>query len=83
MQHMEITNDLVFTTEEVASLLRTHRNMVDRLRRNGLISGIKLGKGFIYSAVEINRFLERYAGEDLSNDSSQKEAKENTERRSI
>lgn len=80
---MEITNDLVFTTEEVASLLRTHRNMVDRLRRNGLINGIKLGKGFIYSAVEINRFLERYAGEDLSNDSAQKEAKENTERRSI
>lgn len=79
---MEITNDLVFTTEEVAEKLRTHRNMVDRLRKLGLITGIKLGKGFIYSAKEIESFLERYAGEDLSNKEAMLEAKKRTERRS-
>ena len=38
---MGITNDLVFTTEEVAQKLKTHRNMVDKLRRNGLLHGTR------------------------------------------
>lgn len=73
------TNDRAYTTEEVAELLRTHRNMVDRLRKNGLINGIKLGKGFIYSASEIARFFDRYAGMDLSNEFAMKEARREVE----
>lgn len=78
---METTNDLVFTTDEVAEKLKTHRNMVDRLRRNGLINGIKLGKGFIFSGQELNRFLTSYAGMDLSNDSAMQEARREVERK--
>ena len=78
---METTNDLVFTTDEVAEKLKTHRNMVDRLRRNGLINGIKLGKGFIFSEQELNRFLTSYAGMDLSNDSAMQEARREVERK--
>jgi excisionase family DNA binding protein len=81
-RNMESTNDLAYTTEEVATLLRTHRNKIDQLRKNGLISGIKLGKGFIYAASEVQSFLDRYAGEDLSNEQAMLDAKSKRERRS-
>lgn len=68
------------TTEEVADRLRTHRNMVDRLRKNGLIAGIKLGKGFIFSDSEIQNFLSTYAGMDLSNDFQMQEARRTVEK---
>lgn len=79
---MGTTNDLVLTTEEVASALHTHRNMVDRLRRNGLINGIKLGKGFIFATTEIESFLKNYAGMDLSNEVAMQEARREIERES-
>ena len=65
---MATTNDLVFTTEEVADLLKVNRKIIDSLRKTGILHGIKLGKGFIFSANEINRFLEDYEGADLSNE---------------
>lgn len=74
--NMGITNDLVFTTEEVAQKLKTHRNMVDKLRRNGLLNGIKLGKGFIYPCTEVEAFLTTYAGTDLSNEEAMIHEKE-------
>ena len=70
-----------YTTAEVANRLHTHRNMIDRLRRNGLLNGIKLGKGFIYSEEEVQRFLRNYAGLDLSNESNMLEARRTVERR--
>ena len=70
-----------YTTAEVATRLHTHRNMIDRLRRNGLLNGIKLGKGFIYSEEEVQRFLRNYAGLDLSNESNMLEARRTVERR--
>ena len=76
---MENTNDLVYTTEEVAQKLKTHRNMIDRLRRNGLLNGIKLGKGFIYSDTEVRIFLTTYAGFDLSNDIEMEKARRQAE----
>ena len=79
---MDPTNNLVLTTEEVAQKLHTHRNMVDRLRKNGLINGIKLGKGFIYAITEIESFLTKYAGMDLSNESAMQEARRTIERKS-
>lgn len=70
-----------YTTAEVATRLHTHRNMIDRLRRNGLLNGIKLGKGFIYSEEEVQRFLRNYAGLDLSNETNMLEARRTVERR--
>ena len=65
---MTTTNDLVFTTEEVADLLKVNRKLIDSLRKTGILHGIKLGKSFIFSANEIDRFLKEYEGADLSNE---------------
>ena len=73
---MELSDLKTYTTAEVATRLHTHRNMIDRLRRNGLLSGIKLGKGFIYSEEEVQRFLRNYAGLDLSNETNMLEARQ-------
>ena len=78
---MERTNDLVFTTEETAELLKVNRKIIDSLRKTGCLNGIKLGKTFIFSAVEINRFLEHYEGADLSNEFTMQEARRNVDRR--
>ena len=78
---MELSDLKTYTTAEVATRLHTHRNMIDRLRRNGLLNGIKLGKGFIYSEEEVQRFLRNYAGLDLSNESNMLEARRTVERR--
>lgn len=78
---MELSDLKTYTTAEVATMLHTHRNMIDRLRRNGLLSGIKLGKGFIYSEEEVQRFLRNYAGLDLSNETNMLEARRTVERR--
>lgn len=78
---MELSDLKTYTTAEVATRLHTHRNMIDRLRRNGLLSGIKLGKGFIYSEEEVQRFLRNYAGLDLSNETNMLEARRTVERR--
>lgn len=78
---MELSDLKTYTTAEVATRLHTHRNMIDRLRRNGLLSGIKLGKGFIYSEEEVQRFLRNYAGLDLSNETTMIEARRTVERR--
>lgn len=78
---MELSDLKTYTTAEVATRLHTHRNMIDRLRRNGLLNGIKLGKGFIYSEEEVQRFLRNYVGLDLSNESNMLEARRTVERR--
>lgn len=78
---MELSDLKTYTTAEVATRLHTHRNMIDRLRRNGLLNGIKLGKGFIYSEEEVQRFLRNYAGLDLSNETNMLEARRTVERR--
>ena len=72
---MTTTNDLVFTTEETADLLKVNRKIIDSLRKTGVLNGIKLGKTFIFSAKEIDRFLEQYEGTDLSNEFQMEQAR--------
>lgn len=61
-------NQLVFTTRELADQLKTHEARVGMWRQCGAIKGIKKGKEYIFSRSEVERFLEDYAGYDLSNE---------------
>lgn len=58
---------LTLTTSEVAEHLNTSRNLIDILRQEGAITGIKKGNGYIYPVREIERFLDRWVGLDMSN----------------
>lgn len=78
---MENTNDLAVTTEMAAKLLNTTVNNMHRLRQTGCIRAVKLGKNFLYSMDEIKRFLNDYAGMDLSNEANMIEARELIERK--
>lgn len=56
------------TTAELAEALHCNTRQIGRLRRNGLIGGIRAGHGFVYSEKEIERFYDLYSGFDLSSD---------------
>ena len=58
---------LTLTTSEVATHLNTSRNLIDILRQEGAITGIKKGNGYIYPVREIERFLTEWIGLDISN----------------
>ena len=58
---------ITLTTKEVAEQLCTSRNMVDTLRQEGAIIGIKKGNGYIFHYKEIERFVEEFTGLDMSN----------------
>lgn len=55
-----------YTKQEVAALIKTSPQFVDVLETFGLIKGIKMPNATIYSLAEVLKFLNTYAGEDLS-----------------
>lgn len=56
----------LYTVEEIASILKTNKNTVYDLIRNGHLIGLKLGRIKI-TKFELLRFLKVYNGKDLSN----------------
>jgi hypothetical protein len=60
--------DEFYTQAELAKLLHCNIRQIGKMRRNGLISAIKIGHGYIYRRSDINTFWNRYIGMDLSND---------------
>lgn len=61
---MRSMNELLEVTE-VAKLLKCNKNKVYDLIKSGALQGLKLGRMKV-STIEINSFLERNAGRDLS-----------------
>lgn len=57
-------NELLEVTD-VAKLLKCNKNKVYDLIKSGALQGLKLGRMKV-STIEINSFLERNAGRDLS-----------------
>jgi len=58
---------LTYTTAQLAAELNTTRNLVDILRQEGALTGIKKGNGYIFTHAEIEQFLNEWIGLDMSN----------------
>lgn len=48
---------VTYTTEELQTILHCGRGAIDNYRKAGLLTGVKLGKGYIYTKEEIDKFL--------------------------
>lgn len=57
----------MLTQEEVCELLNTHVDTLRTLREVGVIRATKIGKCYMFSQFEIERFQREYPGYDLSN----------------
>lgn len=66
LKKLSFSEQKTYTTAEVAEIFHTYEDKVNAWRKAGLIKGIKKGRGWIYSSVEIDRFLESVRGKDLS-----------------
>lgn len=72
---------LTYTTAQLAAELNTSRNLIDILRQEGALIGIKKGNGYIFHYREIERFLQEFAGMDMSNRQAIRESMVEIERR--
>lgn len=63
----QLVEQLTYTTHELAEAFHTHDNQISMWRQCKALKGIKKGKEYIFSRKEIDKFLEDYAGCDLSN----------------
>lgn len=68
-----------YQADEVAKLLNCGHVKVRELEKQGLIKGIKIGRATIFSFWAIERFLNTYEGEDISNMKLAMDAKERKE----
>lgn len=59
---------LTYTTKQLAHELNVSRNKIDMLRKLGILTGMKNGKGYIYTHDEVQTFLHDYNGADISNE---------------
>lgn len=57
----------MLTADEVATLLKVHRNQISMYRDMGILKGTKTGKNFMYSKSEIMEFQKKFRGYDISN----------------
>lgn len=64
-----------FTSQDLADKLHCNVRQIGKLRRNGLLKGIRAGHGYVFSEKEIEQFYDTYAGADLSTDEKMKFAK--------
>lgn len=58
---------VTFSTQEAAKILGIDRHLMPLLHENGMLLGIKTGRGRRYSEKEITDFWEEFKGEDISN----------------
>lgn len=66
LKKLSFQSKKVFTTQEVAEICSTYPAKVNIWRKAGLIQGIKKGQEFIYTNIELDRFLKENTGKDLS-----------------
>ncbi len=53
----------IYTTEQFAKHFNKDNQWVNRLRKNGLITGSKNGRGYLYTAKELEQFTNDYIAE--------------------
>lgn len=59
---------LSFNTDETCELLSINRNLLDCYRRKGIIKSIKCGRNNIYPRYELENFLNKYNGREITKD---------------
>lgn len=64
-----------FTTQDLADKLHCNVRQIGKLRRNGLLKGIRAGHGYVFADSDVATFYERYAGCDLSSEEKMRFAK--------
>lgn len=52
-----MSEQITLTTEQVAENLRCSIKTIRAMRKSGLLSGIKLGRGYLYARAEIDELL--------------------------
>ena len=57
----------MFTQAEVADILHCNKDNVTMLRETGVLKAIKTGRSYMFSRMELEDFMNRYAGLDVSN----------------
>ncbi len=65
----ELTNSrIALNTKDACAYLGINRNLLDSFRRCGLIKAIKTGRFYIYPVSELNAFVERNTGKEITKD---------------
>ncbi len=59
---------IAYNTKEATEILSINRNLLDIYRRRGLIRAVKVGRYFIYPRAELERFIERNLGNEITKD---------------
>lgn len=56
---------MTLTTEQVAENLHCSIKTIRAMRKSGLLSGIKLGRGYLYARAEIDELLRFLGGKSI------------------
>lgn len=64
-----------YTTADIAAELHCNVRQIGKLRRNGLLKGIRAGHGYVFAESDTETFYDRYAGCDLSSEEKMRFAK--------
>ena len=59
---------VVFTTKEACVYLQTNRAWLDSQRKKGNIKSIKMGRNYNYLKTELDSFLSRNNGKEITKD---------------
>lgn len=59
---------LAYKTEEACEILGINRNLLDSFRKNGLLQTIKVGRYYIYPKSELERFINKNIGNEITKD---------------
>lgn len=55
-----------YKTKEALEMLSINRNLLDALKKAGLIKSHKIGRNYVYSDSDIQEFLDVYIGKKIS-----------------
>ena len=60
-----MSEQITLTTEQVAKNLHCSIKTIRAMRKSGLLSGFKLGRGYLYSRAEIDELLAFLRGKSI------------------
>lgn len=62
------TEKIMLTTKEACSYIGINRNLLDSFRRAGIIKASKMGRQYYYAVRELNSFIDRSIGKEITKD---------------
>lgn len=62
------TDKLLLSSKEACSYLGINRNLLDSYRRAGIIRASKLSRQYYYSRKELESFVDRNIGKEITKD---------------